>query len=331
MSSRTLPIDSRYPLSHLPTPLEVLARLSAELKRDGLWIKRDDCTGLATGGNKTRKLEYLIADAVAAGADCVITYGAVQSNHARQTAAACARAGLECHLVLGTIVQWPDAGYQRSGNILLDRLFGARIHLTKPDALMQTASDLIAGLRGEGRTVYVIPPGGSNAVGSLGYAQCAVELLQQSSAAGFVPDLVVHASSSGGTQAGLLAGFAWAGAATRVLGINVGDPNHAQMAQRIADIARETAARLAPAVEVSSQPWISHDYYGSYGIPTDLAIEAIRRLALTEAILLDPVYSGKGMAGFLDLLKRGALDDYRNIVFLHTGGSAVLSVYADAF
>lgn len=321
----------KVPYAHRPTPLEPLSLLSAKLGRPGLWIKRDDCTGLATGGNKTRKLEYLIGAALAEGANCVLTMGAIQSNHVRQTAAACRRVGLECHAVLGKVVTWPDAEYQNNGNVLLDRLFEAHIHLAEGNRLFTTAKEIGASLRESGRSLYVIPPGGSTAIGALGYAECVTEIFSQAAGADFHPDLIVHASSSGGTQAGLIAGVATARAKTRVLGINIGDKQHAEMAERVFNIAREAVAIVEPGFELTEKPWIDNRYHGDYGIPTPETIAAIRLLASTEAILLDPVYTGKGMGGFLDMLKRGELDEFKNIVFVHTGGAATLSAYPSAF
>jgi L-cysteate sulfo-lyase len=322
----------RAPLAHLPTPLEPLARFSGRLGDARIWIKRDDCTGLATGGNKTRKLEYLIADAEAAGADTVVTFGALQSNHARQTAAACARRGLGCDLVLTDPVGRTEPGYADGANLLMDDLLGARVHRVPADGTVQATFDAVAGELGRaGRRPYVIPTGGSDAVGTLGYVRCALEIAEQCRARGIFPGTVVHATSTGGTQAGLLAGFAMAGLATRVVGVNVYTGDRDAQAARIDRLARETLSRAAPGTELHDDAVeIVHDQLGAgYGVPTDAMVEAVRLLARTEGVLLDPVYSGKGMAAVVDRVRRGALAD--DVVFVHTGGTAALPVYRDAF
>jgi L-cysteate sulfo-lyase len=318
----------RAALAHLPTPLEPADRLTKALGGPRVWIKRDDCTGLATGGNKTRKLEYLLGDPQARGAKAVITLGAVQSNHARQTAAACAKLGIECHLVLSRRVRWSHAEYEVSGNPLLDRLVGATVRICAGADVERIGTELIDRLSREGKRPYLIPTGGSNALGALGYARCAREIASQAAALGFTPDVIVHATSSGGTQAGLVAGCAAFAPATRVLGINVYDRNTDALTARIDALAKETAERLgvrSPAVE------IDHRYLGEdYGIPTPATIEAIRLAASLEGLVFDPVYSGKGLSGLIALIRDRALDA-RNVVFVHTGGVASLPVYSHAF
>jgi L-cysteate sulfo-lyase len=203
---------SRFPrvrLAHLPTPLEALPRLSEHLGGPNLYIKRDDCTGLATGGNKTRKLEFLMGEALSRKADTVLCFGALQSNHVRQTAAAAARLGLACHAILIDVVRYREPAYDVSGNLLLDELLGATVHVVRePEAAQQVVQEIVGELKREGRTHYAIPVGGSSAVGALGYVGCANELSQQARELGIRIGLVAHASSSVGTQAGLLAGFA---------------------------------------------------------------------------------------------------------------------------
>ena len=319
----------RAALAHLPTPLEPADRLSAVLGGTRIWIKRDDCTGLATGGNKTRKLEYLMGEAQAQRAGAVITFGAVQSNHARQTAAACAKLGIECHLVLSRRVRWSHAEYETSGNPLLDALVGASVTICAGADVERAGTELFDRLARQGKRPYLIPTGGSNALGALGYARCARELASQATARDFVPDVIVHATSSGGTQAGLTVGCAAFARATRVLGINVYDRNSAALTARIDALTRETAERLgvnAPTVE------IDHRYVGEdYGIPTPATIEAIRLAASLEGLIFDPVYSGKGLSGLIALLRDRALNDAKNVVFVHTGGTASLPVYSHAF
>jgi L-cysteate sulfo-lyase len=321
---------ARQDLGFTPTPLHPLDRFASAIKGSPrLWIKRDDCTGLATGGNKTRKLEYLLGDALAQRADTVVTYGAVQSNHARQTAAACAKLGLECHLMLSRRVAWEHPEYETSGNVLLDHLFGAQVHIVEPSDVEARSRALMDELSARGRRCYVVPTGGSNSIGALGYVRCADEIVEQSRALGFEPDAIVHATSSGGTQAGLIAGIARARLNCAVIGINVYDRDHAHLERRIARLAEETASRLGVH---SNAPRIVHDYLGDdYGIPTRQTIDAIKLLASLEGIVCDPVYSGKALAGLIDMLRVGAFAASSNVIFVHTGGVASLPVYRAAF
>ena len=323
----------RVRLGHLPTPLEPLTRLSAHLDGPKLWIKRDDCTGLATGGNKTRKLEYLVADAQAHGADTLITLGALQSNHARQTAAAAAKLGLKCVLVLEERVNQPTDAYRHNGNLLLDRLLGATIKLVPAGSSMTTAGEQAAEeVRRAGGKPYVIPGGGSNAVGALGYVGCALELLEQANRRGLGIDHVVHATGSSGTQAGLIAGFDAMRSGVRVIGITVGRPRDNQE-RNVLRLLDETWAHLglngpAPRDNIEA----SDRYFGeAYGIPTPAMKEAVTLLAETEGVLLDPVYSGKAMAGLIDMVRSGRFADHENVVFVHTGGQAGLFAYQPAF
>jgi L-cysteate sulfo-lyase len=322
----------RIDLGFTPTPLEPLDRLSELLGGPRIWMKRDDCTGLATGGNKTRKLEFLMGDAKAQGADTVVTFGAVQSNHARQTAAACAKLGLECHLVLSRRVRWRHPDYETGGNVLLDQLLGAHLHFTEPADAEILSRALIADLSRKGRVCYVVPTGGSNAIGAMGYMRCAVELIEQCDALGFRPDVIVHATSSGGTQAGLVAGLVAENAKIDAIGINVYDTDHQRLERRIKRLLDETLdyAKLAP--NAATELRIVHDFLGEdYGIPTRETIDAIRTLATTEGIVTDPVYSGKALGGFFEMIRRGDLAACDNAIFIHTGGVASLTVYATAF
>jgi len=322
----------RVSLAHLPTPLEPLDRVSRSLSGPRIWLKRDDCTGLATGGNKTRKLEFLLGDARERQASAVITFGAVQSNHARQTAAACARLGLECHLVLARRVHWDHPEYDTNGNALLDRIVGATVHLCAPRDVERIGAELVERLERSGKVPYVVPTGGSNAVGALGYAVCAEEILAQAQALGSTPDLIVHASSSGGTQAGLLVGIAASRSGIPVLGINVSDRDGAAMEERIAALAAETAETLQHTRVSLPRVRLDHRFLGEdYGIPTGATIDAIRLAGELEGVVFDPVYSGKGFAGLLAMIRNGELADARNIVFIHTGGTASLPLYAAAF
>ncbi len=323
----------RVPLAHLPTPLEPLPRLTAALGGPEIWVKRDDCTGLATGGNKTRKLEFLIADALAQGADTVITAGGVQSNHVRQTAAAAARHGLACELVLPRVVDWHDPNYPVGGNLLMDRLLGATVHIMDKgvdrDAEMAGLAERLAG---EGRKPYVIPVGGSNPVGALGYANCAMELTSQANELGVTFDALIHGSGSGGTQAGLVVGLQAIRARLPVIGINDSDTAD-ELSAKVSEVAQGLADMLDVAGEVDPDAIECIDGYvgPGYGIPTDGMVEALKLCAETEGLILDPVYSGKAMAGLIDLVRLGRFARGRRIVFLHTGGTAALSTYASAF
>ena len=328
----------RTPLGFLPTPLQPLDRLSESLGGPRIWLKRDDCTGLATGGNKTRKLEYLMAQALTEEADLVVTFGAVQSNHARQAAAACAAVGLPCELLLTRKVRWDHPAYDTSGNVLLDGLLGARVTLVDAPEAAAERERLLSRLEGAGPLPYVIPVGGSNAVGAMGYARCALELLEQADHSGFALTDVMHASSSAGTQAGLLAGFAGLaldgdGIVPRVHGINVSEPDPTALPRDVARIAGEVIAErgLDPTV-ADADIRVDDRYLGdAYGLPTEPTLHAIRLLARTEGVLMDPIYSGKGFSGLVERVRRGEFADIDDLVFIHTGGTAVLPVYDNAF
>jgi L-cysteate sulfo-lyase len=307
--------------------------LSRALGGPDLWIKRDDCTGLATGGNKTRKLEFLMAKAVETRADTVLTPGAVQSNHARQTAAAAAKLGMGCEILLEEARPDGDEDYAGSGNILIDRLCDARVHRYPKDADLDAEMAALAkSLRDAGKHPYEIPVGGSNAIGALGYANCAAELLNQSRASGPDIDLLVHASASAGTQAGLVAGFHALEENVPVLGICVSRAADAQE-ELVRSLATETLALLGTTAALPPERVQANgDYVGEgYGIPTAGMIEAVELVARSEGILLDPVYSGKAMAGLIDLLRAGRLEHCRNVVFLHTGGAVALFAYRSTF
>ena len=323
----------RFPLAHLLTPLEPLDRLARELGGPRLWIKRDDCTGLALGGNKTRKAEFLIGAALAAGATAVVTEGGLQSNHVRQTAAAAAKAGLGCHLVLDHQVPIITSIYRENGNLLLDRVLGATIHLCEAG---QTRADgvarLLPRLHAAGEVPYHIPTGGSNETGALGYVAAALELAGQAKDAGITIDRVLFATSSGGTQAGLVVGMALAGAGIQVLGIDIENEADSLMAdvRRVAaDCARKIGLK-APLRDDAFQ--IQSGYAGAgYGVPTPAMREAVELLARLEGIVLDPVYTGKAMAGLIDLARSGRIGADETIVFIHTGGMPAMFAYADCF
>jgi L-cysteate sulfo-lyase len=331
------PMDiARFPrvrLGHFPTPLEPMDNLSRVLGGPRLWIKRDDCTGLSTGGNKTRKLEFLMAEAQDQNADVVITQGATQSNHARQTAAAAVKLGMQCHVLLEDRTGYTATDYTDGGNVLLDRLHGATVERRPGGSNMQAEMDAVAArLRQQGRRPYVIPGGGSTPLGAIGYANAALELVQQSAERGLRIDALVHATGSAGTQAGLVAGLQALNSPIRLLGIGVRAPREKQESM-VYDLACRTWALMGLRSELPRAAVEANcDYVGDgYGLPTPGMVEAVTLLARTEGLLLDPVYSGKGMAGLIDLVRKGRFGPDQNIVFLHTGGSAALFGYPDAF
>ncbi|MBM3642987.1 MAG: D-cysteine desulfhydrase [Alphaproteobacteria bacterium] len=327
---------ARFPrvrCGHFPTPLEPMENLTRHLGGPKLWIKRDDCTGLSSGGNKTRKLEFLMADALQRGADTIITQGATQSNHARQTAAIAAKLGLPCHILLEDRTGYADAAYNLNGNVLLDRLHGASVSRRPGGADMQAEMEALArDLAAKGRKPYVIPGGGSNPVGALGYVAAAQELVTQAYEQGLRIDCVVHATGSAGTQAGLVTGLVALNSGIPVLGIGVRAPKDRQEAN-VLKLAEATAAHLGrPGIVTSEHVVANCDYVGQgYGLPTQGMVEALKLVAKLEGILLDPVYSGKGMAGLIDLIGKKHFKPDDNVVFLHTGGSAGLFAYPDAF
>ncbi|WP_300549635.1 D-cysteine desulfhydrase [Roseovarius sp.] len=327
---------ARYPrrfMAHLPTPLERLDRLTAELGGPEIWIKRDDCTGLSTGGNKTRKLEFLMAEAELQGADLVMTQGATQSNHARQTAAFAAKLGMGCHLLLEDRTGSDNANYNNNGNVLLDHMHGATTERRGPGLDMNAEMEAVADkFRAEGRNVYTIPGGGSNPTGALGYVNCAFEMLAQFNDRALKVDHIVHATGSAGTQAGLITGLKAMNANIPLLGIGVRAPR-AKQEENVFNLALATAEKLGCPGVVNREDVVANtDYVGEgYGIPTEGGIEAIKMFAELEAILLDPVYSAKGAAGFIDLIRKGHFKKGERVVFLHTGGSVALFGYDSAF
>jgi len=322
----------RVSLAHLPTPLEFMPRLTEHLGGPNLYVKRDDCTGLGTGGNKTRKLEFLVADALEKKADVIITQGAVQSNHARQTAAAACKVGMACELIFEKRVKDADDAYQTSGNVLLDRIFGAKIREVDKGTDMNAAMEALADeLRAAGKNPYIVPGGGSNPIGALGYVDCAFEFLSQANRDGIPLDYVVHATGSAGTQAGLVVGLKAMNANIPLLGIGVNAPKEEQE-EKVWKLTRETAAFIGAPDCVSREDIVANcDYVGpGYGVPTKEMNDAVMLLARTEGLLFDPVYSGKGLAGMIDLVKKGGFGDAKNILFIHTGGVAGLFGYSSA-
>lgn len=324
----------RFSLAHLPTPLQRAERLGAALGGLDLWIKRDDCTGLALGGNKTRKLEYSLGEALARGADTLVTCGGYQSNHVRQTAAAAAVAGLACHAVIS--VSAPDLApsYLCSGNVLLDGLLGARLHVAEDpgagtDATLQA---LMARLLSEGRKPFLIPLGASDGIGAVGYVAAAYELLEQCRLQDFELTSIVLVTGSAGTHAGLLAGLRAAGSRTVVIGISCSGGADGQQS-RVRRVLDDLGQRMALPAGLSNEAIVVHDEWRGpgYAIPSESGIEAIRLAARTEGLLLDPVYTGKGMAGLIGLARRGVFGRDDKVVFLHTGGAPALFAYEDSF
>jgi L-cysteate sulfo-lyase len=319
-------------LGHWPTPLEPLDRLSEELGGPRIWLKRDDCTGLAIGGNKTRKLEYLLGDALAQQADTVVTFGAVQSNHARQTAAACAKTGLICHQVLARSVANNNPRYESGGNVLLGQLLGAKTHLVDVDQSKTYTEQLLKQLNEEGRSVYVIPAGGSNAIGALGYANCAAELAHQCQQHKIALTYVLHASSSAGTQAGLIFGLQQLKMNTHVQGINVYHQDPQALENRVSRLLTDMTKRFSSGATSNNQIHVNHAYFGEgYGQPTKECLQAIKMVAQLEGVLFDPVYSGKALAAMIDQVTLGNLNAHSDVILLHTGGTPALNVYEEAF
>ena len=327
---------ARFPrrfLAHLPTPLERLDRLTKELNGPEIWIKRDDCTGMSTGGNKTRKLEFLMAEAELQGAEMIVTQGATQSNHARQTAAFAAKMGMGCHIVLEDRTGSNNANYNNNGNVLLDHLHGATTEKRAMGPDFNAVIEEVANeMRADGKKVYTIPGGGSNPTGALGYVNCALELLNQVNNSGMKIDHIVTATGSAGTQAGLIVGLKAMNAQIPLLGIGVRAPK-AKQEENVYNLACKTAEKLGcPGVVAREDVVANTDYVGEgYGIPTESGLEAIKMFAELEAILLDPVYSAKGAAGFIDLIRKGHFKKGERVVFLHTGGSVALFGYDAAF
>lgn len=327
---------ARYPrlhFAHLDTPIELMENLSKELGGPNIWIKRDDCTGLAGGGNKTRKLEFLMADALEQGANVIITQGATQSNHARQTAAIATKLNMECYVLLEDRTGSDDPDYNYNGNVLLDQMFGAKLSKYPGGTDMNAAMDDVAQtLRNLGKKPYIIPGGGSNAIGALGYVNCALEILKQANDINLKIDHVVHATGSAGTQAGLVTGFTLTNSKIPVLGVGVRVDKITQE-QNVYNLAKQTAAYLDSEEMVKREDVVANcDYVGEgYGIPAPSTIEAINLFSRHEGILLDPVYSGKGAAGMIDLIRKGYFKPEENIVFVHTGGAQALFGYRDIF
>jgi L-cysteate sulfo-lyase len=326
---------ARFPrlgLAHLPTPLEPMRRLSAHLQGPRLWVKREDCTGVGLGGNKLRKLDTVLHGAIAAGADTLVSGGVVQSNSQRQVAAAAAKLGLACHLAVyhGRLAP-PSDDYDRTGNALLNRLFGAHLHDVPWDGDRNGAIHALADrLRAEGKKPFILPYGVSDAMGAIGYASTALEIAQQSAAAGFSPTAIVHCSGSAGTQAGLVVGAAACLPGTRVVGIDI-DAEPERVKADVIAYGRGAAELLGHAFDEADVDVIAGHAGPAYGVPHRATVEAIRLAAALEALVLDPVYSGKGLAGLVALIREGRWTKDQDIVFIHTGGTPALFAYRHLF
>ncbi|MDO9130894.1 MAG: D-cysteine desulfhydrase family protein [Anaerolineales bacterium] len=326
----TLP---RLNFAHLPTPIESLPRLTQALGGPRLLVKRDDQTGLAFGGNKTRKLEFLLAEAQTLGARTLITAGAAQSNHCRQTAAAAARFGFDCVLVLAG-----DPPAQPSANLLLDHLFGAKIIWAARSERETVLQATFEKAKIEGKQPYLVPYGGSSPTGALGYAFAMQELIQQMKDLRGLGDLgglgwIVFASSSGGTQAGLVLGARLFGFGGKVLGISVDEPRDV-LQERVAKLATETSERIGERIAFSPEDvLVNADYcVAGYGVLTEGEREAVTLFARTEGLLIDPVYTGRAAAGMIDLIRKGFFTKDETVLFWHTGGTTALFAekYLDA-
>jgi 1-aminocyclopropane-1-carboxylate deaminase len=327
----------RHPLLFGPSPVHPLERLTAHLDGASIWAKRDDCnSGLAYGGNKLRKLEYLVADALAQGCDTLVSIGGVQSNHTRQVAAAAARTGMRCVLVQESWVDWPDVVYDRVGNIQLSRIMGADVRLVQAGfgiGFKESWEQALADVAAAGGTPYAIPAGASDhPLGGLGFAGWAAELEQQERALGVFFDTIVVCSVTGSTQAGMIAGFAAQGRERRVIGID-GSARPAATRDQVARIARATAALIGLERPLREQEIVLDDRYhaGTYGIPDERTLDAIRLAGRLEGMLTDPVYEGKSMAATIDLVASGEIARDSTVLYAHLGGQPALSAYAALF
>ena len=319
--------SDRFPLAQLPTPIEEMARLADHLGGPRLLVKRDDQTGLAIGGNKTRKLEYLVADAISQGADTLVTIGAVQSNHCRQTAAAAARAGLACELVLNGEPTNPI-----QGNGLLDALLGAGLHFCERSERQQVAGDLVENLRAAGKKPYLIGIGGSNGLGAIGYVQAMFELADQLREQSLAADAIVVATSSGGTQAGMVLGAKLTGFRGNIIGVGVGASPGGEptFEQEMADIANESAALLGVDERVPADDFdVRYDYAApGYGVVGAAEREAVELIARFEGLLVGPVYSCKAVMALADLISRGEFTADQTVLLWHTGDTPALFAHA---
>ncbi len=327
----------REPFLFGPSPVHPLDRLTAHLGGARLWAKRDDCnSGLAYGGNKTRKLEYLVADALAKDCDTLVSIGGVQSNHTRQVAATAAHTGLGCVLVQESWVDWPDVVYDRVGNIQLSRIMGADVRLVQAGfgiGFKESWEQALADVEAAGGKPYPIPAGASDhELGGLGFARWAQELAEQERELGVFFDTVIVCSVTGSTQAGMIAGFAAQETERRVIGIDA-SARPAETHEQVARIARRTAELIDVGRELRDDEIVLDDRYhaGTYGIPDEQTLEAISTAGRLEGMITDTVYEGKSMAGMIDLVSRGEIEKGSNVLYAHLGGQPALSAYAALF
>ena len=325
---------SRFPrlgLAHLPTPLEPMRRLTEHLGGPRLWVKREDATGVGFGGNKLRKLDYVLHEAIAAKADTLVSAGVVQSNSQRQVAAVAAKLGLQCHLAVyhGRLAP-PTLEYTVSGNAFLNRLFGAHLHdvpwTGDRNGTIQALGDR---LREDGRRPYFVPYGVSNALGAVGYASTIAEIAVEASAAGFHPAAIVHCTGSAGTQAGLVVAASIALQATRVVGIDI-DAEPERVRADVVKYAKAAADLLETSFAEADVEVVAGHAGPGYGVPHDATVEAIKLAGALEALVLDPVYTGKGLAGLIALVRAGRWQPDDDVVFVHTGGAPALFAYRSA-
>jgi 1-aminocyclopropane-1-carboxylate deaminase len=327
----------RYPLLFGPSPVHRLEGLTKRLGGADIWAKREDCnSGLAFGGNKTRKLEYLVADALAQGCDTLVSIGGVQSNHTRQVAAVAARLGMKCVLIQESWVDWPDAVYDRVGNILLSRLLGADVRLVKAGfgiGFKESWERALAEIEKTGGKPYAIPAGASDhRLGGLGFANWAREVEQQERELGIFFDTIVVCSVTGSTQAGMIAGFASGERTRRVIGID-GSATPKETWDQVGRIARATAELIGVVRELTDDEIVLDDRYhaGTYGIPDEQTLEAMRLVARLDGMITDPVYEGKSMAGLIDLVTIGEIPKESTVLYAHLGGQPALNAYSALF
>ena len=327
----------RCPLLFGPSPVHPLERLTAHLGGARIWAKREDCnSGLAYGGNKTRKLEFLVAEAVAQGCDTLVSIGGVQSNHTRQVAAVAARLGLRCVLVQESWVDWPDSVYDRVGNILLSRILGADVRLVRAGfgiGVKESWQQVLAEIDLMGGKPYAIPAGASDhPLGGLGFARWAMEVERQERELGVFFDTVVVCSVTGSTQAGMIAGFAAQDRPRRIIGID-GSAKPKETREQVARIARQTAELIELGRGLADDEIVLDDRYhaGVYGIPDERTLAAIALAARLEGMITDPVYEGKSMAGLVDLVTRGEIGPDSTVLYAHLGGQPALNGYSALF
>jgi len=327
----------RYPLLFGPSPVHKLERLTRHLGGAQVWAKREDCnSGLAFGGNKTRKLEYLVADALAQGCDTLVSIGGVQSNHTRQVAACAALAGLKCILVQESWVDWPDAVYEKVGNVLLSRIMGAEVRLVRAEfgiGFKESWEQALEDVKAGGDKAYPIPAGASDhPLGGLGFARWAFEVEEQERQLGVFFDTIIVCSVTGSTQAGMIAGFAAQNRARSVIGIDASAKPDETLAQ-VSRIAKATAKRIEVGRDLAEDEIILDERYhaGTYGLADAQTVEAIRLAARLEGMLTDPVYEGKSMAGMIDLVARREIGPDSTVLYAHLGGQPALSAYSGLF